>query len=51
MEASFWVRLVMARGLGHRLSRLGIARVYHGLIFRLVYRERAWPFGSGVVPP
>ena len=41
VEASFRVRSVAARGLGHRLSRLGTAPVYHGLIFRLVYRERA----------
>ena len=41
VEASFRVRLVAARGLGHRLSGLGTAPVYHGLIFRLVYRERA----------
>ena len=40
-EASFRVRSVAAQGLGHRLSRLGTAPVYHGLIFRLVYRERA----------
>ena len=45
------IKSVAARGLGHRLSRLGIAPVYHGLIFRLVYRERAWPFRSGMVPP
>ena len=51
VEASFGVRSVAARGVGHRLSRLGIAPVYHGLISRLVYRESAWPFGSGMVPP
>ena len=41
VEASFRVRSVVAQGVGHRLSRLGTAPVYHGLIFRLVYKERA----------